>query len=262
MSGASSPYLWLRHKTRRGLRYVTRPVHPLIGSIRRVDTQRAVAALTFDDGPDEEQTDRILEVLERKGAKATFFMLAKQAVRLPEVVRAVQDGGHEIGLHGYDHSPVIGITSMEKVRKMRDGKRRLEDAIGRSVQLFRPPYGWQDLRSFLAARSAGLRVILWSTEADDCVEGVTPEVAAEKAVRLETGGILLLHDRAEPYPTRPDERPAAGLDRARMVELISDRLEGRLSLVSVGTLLRQGAPERKPWFWQPVGAEAVELLGR
>ena len=227
-----------------------------------METIRPVAALTFDDGPDDRHTVEILEALAERSATATFFMLARQAIRLPQVVRAVLEGGHEIGLHGYDHSPVIGISSLAKIRRIRDGKHRLEEVVGRPVLLYRPPFGWQDMRSYVATRSAGMNVVLWSAEGDDCEENATPEKAAEMAARrLQPGGILLLHDRCEPFPGRPDVRPAAGLDRRRMVEQIFARFED-LEFVSVGKLLRQGPPDVQPWFWRPIGSEAEGLLGR
>ena len=73
-----------------------------------------ISALTLDDGPDDYHTLRILDVLSRKGATATFFVLAKLAARSPEIVWALRDAGHEIGLHGDDHSPLIGCSTREK----------------------------------------------------------------------------------------------------------------------------------------------------
>jgi peptidoglycan/xylan/chitin deacetylase (PgdA/CDA1 family) len=250
----------MRHAMRRSLRSLSRPIHPLLGSIMGVDTERRLVSLTFDDGPDGYHTPRILNVLARHQAHATFFLLASRAARYPEITMSIRDAGHEIGLHGDDHSPLIGRSTRSKIRHIRTGKRRLEAILRERVRLFRPPYGWQDVRAFLAARSAGLQVVGWGPEGDDWLDITPDEVVGRVAARLGPGSIVLLHDRVEPTPFRPDERPAERLDRAEVLDRLCRHATSRdLRSVTVGTLLRMGRPIRQPWFWRPVGDEAARL---
>jgi peptidoglycan/xylan/chitin deacetylase (PgdA/CDA1 family) len=241
-----------RSAARKALRVTSRPLHPFLSSIWQVQTDRAVAALTFDDGPDAYHTPRILESLARHDARATFFVLTQRAERFPHILAAILDAGHEIGLHGDDHSPVIGCSTRAKVRKIRTAKRRLESLLTQQVNLFRPPYGWQDVRAFLVARSAGLRVVAWSAEGEDWLDLSPAEVADRATKGFVPGSIVLLHDRTEPLPHRHDEL-AKDLDRAAVVEELFQRpVVQEERFVPVGELLDAGVALRRPWFWRPV----------
>jgi peptidoglycan/xylan/chitin deacetylase (PgdA/CDA1 family) len=247
----------LRRSTRRALKSLSRPIHPLLGSIREVRTQHPIAALTFDDGPDERQTRNIVDVLARYDAKATFFMLARRAEALPEIVALVRSAGHEIALHGDDHSPLVDCSTREKFRKIRSGKRRLEGLLGHRVAFFRPPYGWQDVRAFVAARTAGLEVIGWSTHGSDWLDLMPRQVADRAADNLKKGSIILLHDRTEPAPNRGSEVRVSDPDRAQVVEELFGRAADRgIRLVALGHLLAAGTPLRRPWFWRPIEISA------
>ena len=236
-----------RHMTdsrrgRRVLRLASRPVSPLISSVMGVRTDHDVAALTFDDGPDSHHTMRILETLRHHGATATFFVLAQRAVRLPDVMKAIQDGGHEIGLHGDDHSPLIDCSIRSKVAKISGGKRRLQSMIHEPVRFFRPPYGWQDLRGFVTVRLVGLQVIAWTSTGGNWLDITPSEVADRATAGFERGAIVLLHDRCEPSPGHPNDAPAANLDRAAAVdELLHRAALRRIEIVSVGELLTAGS---------------------
>jgi len=226
-------------------------VHPLLGSIRSVTTDRPIVALTFDDGPSEDHTEGILDVLSRHGATATFFLLARRAAAFPEILAAIRDRGHEVGLHGDDHSSLVGCSTRKKIDNIRGGKKRLETSLGGPIRLSRPPYGVQDVRAFLVARTAGLEVIGWTAEGEDWLDITPTEVADRADSGLRPGAILLLHERCEP-PPGGHQSPATDLDRVEMSEQVLIRARARgLQLVSVGTLLRAGVPDRRPWFWQP-----------
>lgn len=242
----------MRLTTRRALRTLSRPLHPLLGSIRSVGTDRPIMALTFDDGPSEEHTLGILGVLARHGATATFFVLANRAERHRDLLIAMREEGHEIGLHGDDHSALVSCSTRRKIDSIRGGKKRLEMALGQAVRLFRPPYGMQDVRAFLVARTAGLQVIGWTAEGGDWQDIGPVEVADNAEPGLRPGAILLLHERCEPAPGESTS-PAAGLDRSEMSEQVLLRAEARgVKLVSVGALLEAGMPDRRPWFNRPL----------
>lgn len=211
-----------------------------------------MAALTFDDGPSRTHTLGILEVLSRHDMRATFFVLAKRAQRHPDLLAAMRDAGHEVALHGDDHASLVGCSTRQKIDEVRGGKKRLEAELGRPVRFSRPAYGVQDVRAFLVARTAGLEVIGWTAVGKDW-EDITPaEVADNADAGLRPGAIVLLHERCEPAPGE-DDSPSPNLDRVEMTEQVIARAEVRgLQLVSVGTLLEAGIPDRAPWFWRSV----------
>lgn len=108
--------------------------------VQRAGAPPKTVALTFDDGPDPTWTPKILEVLKRRGVKATFFMIGENAAAHPDLVRRVYADGHEIGNHSFTH-PNMSHVGAERVRlELTACQRALEAILRRSVALFRPPY--------------------------------------------------------------------------------------------------------------------------
>ncbi|WP_448631440.1 polysaccharide deacetylase family protein [Cellulomonas soli] len=187
---------WARTAARRTADAVLGPVLGSVAGGRRTDH----VAITFDDGPEPGTTPGLLALLARRGVHCTFFLLVRQAEEHPELVRAIGDGGHEIALHGIDHRPLTSLRHGDAVRMLHEARARLEAVAGRPVTRYRPPYGKQTPASWLAARRAGLEVVVWSADADDWVDRPATQVAAIAAENLRGGGVLLLHERVEPGP--------------------------------------------------------------
>ena len=91
----------------------------LFGTITHVKTNHHVVALTFDDGPDPRYTSRLLEILKRHEAKATFFMIGKNAQRYPHIVKQVFQAQHAIGNHSWDHPSFPLITERQRRAEIR-----------------------------------------------------------------------------------------------------------------------------------------------
>ena len=128
------------------------------GSITGVSTQEPVAALTFDDGPHPESTPRLLEVLAKHRARATFFMVGEAAEKHRGLVRRVAEEGHAIGNHSWDHPSFPLMSGRERRRQIRACERALAPYGSR---LFRPRYGHQHLASWLDTRRLGFDVAAW-----------------------------------------------------------------------------------------------------
>lgn len=173
------------------------------------DSTRTVA-LTFDDGPDERMTPRVLDVLARHGVRATFFLVGERAERSPELVRRMVDEGHLVGGHSHTHSgcfPLQRRSQMEaELERMR---RTLATITGRCVRLFRPPFGVTNPTVAAAVRAGGYETVGWSVRSFDTVER-TPrrKVLARIVGRLHPGAVVLLHDRCD----RADELLDALID--------------------------------------------------
>ncbi len=135
-------------------------------TVTHVITEDTVAALTFDDGPNREYTPRVLEILERHQARATFFMLGVAASKHRDIVEDVARLGHAIGNHTWDHPSLPLLSSRERHWQFR----ACEQAIapyGRG--LLRPPFGHQNIQSRLDALCSGLQVIGWNIGAAERV---------------------------------------------------------------------------------------------
>jgi len=184
--------------------------------VRGADRRRL--ALTYDDGPNDPHTLRLLEALGRRPARATFFLIGRFVKQRPEIVRAIAQAGHAIGNHTYTHPSLI-FCSPARVRvEMEDTERALEDALGKAAdRLFRPPFGARRPDVLGAARAMNLQPVLWSASGYDW-KLTTPEKVEQRLIRRIRGGeVILLHDGGH---------QAMGADRAHTVAA-SERLLAR-----------------------------------
>ncbi|MER5913124.1 polysaccharide deacetylase family protein [Streptomyces sp. NPDC001982] len=152
-------------------------------------------ALTFDDGPDPLSTPFFLRALDERKVRATFFLLGREARRSPGVVRDIAAAGHEIGIHGWLHRPLL----LRGPRATYDDFARARDTVGeitgRPPRLFRPPYGVMSTAAHLAARRLDLTPVLWTCWGEDWRARATPESVHRTVARdLHGGGTILLHD--------------------------------------------------------------------
>jgi len=157
-------------------------------------SDRAHVALTFDDGPDPTSTPSFLRLLDGLGVHATFFLLGRHLADRG-LVRELASAGHGLGVHGWDHRPVV----LHRPRALADGLRRtrdlVEDTTGARVRWYRPPYGLVTPAAWWAARAAGLRTVLWSAWGRDWERRATPtSVVRLVQAQLRPGGTVLLHD--------------------------------------------------------------------
>jgi peptidoglycan/xylan/chitin deacetylase (PgdA/CDA1 family) len=169
---------------------------PLLGaSVWRGPRSRRAIALTFDDGPSE-STPRLLELLERHGAKATFFMCGHHVRRLPHVARQVVREGHEIGNHTDTHEALYLRSPAFILDQIDRAQASIQEVTGLAPRLFRTPFGarWFGLRD--ALRKLGLRAVSWTDIARDwALDGAA--VARRLEPRAAPGAILCFHDGRE-----------------------------------------------------------------
>lgn len=148
--------------------------------------------LTFDDGPDPRFTRAILDVLDRFGIKATFFMIGKAMAAHADIAAEVARRGHVIGAHSYAHRNLRNMSRAEI-----DADIAQLDTLGR-MRLYRPPYGGLSLTGVRALRAAGKRIVMWSRESRDSFATTSAEVVANLApARMQPGDIILMHDDTE-----------------------------------------------------------------
>ena len=161
----------------------------------RFTTARREVWLTIDDGPDPEDTPRILELLAAHGARATFFVIGENVARHPELVRAITAAGHEVAHHTHTH-PVGSFWCASPVRVARELDAGLEvlRAVGVRPVRFRPPVGIKNLWLASALSTRGLVCVGWSTRGLERCRGDADMVARRATRDLAPGAILLLHE--------------------------------------------------------------------
>lgn len=157
--------------------------------------RRREVTLTFDDGPDPAVTRRVLDILERYGARATFFCIGERAAAHPDICRAIVAAGHRIENHGQrhrGHAAFFGLASWR--REVGQAQQTLERLAGRRPRYFRALAGLRNPFLDPVLNRLGLRLATWTRRAYDTRCGDPGVVFARLTRRLEAGDILLLHD--------------------------------------------------------------------
>jgi peptidoglycan/xylan/chitin deacetylase (PgdA/CDA1 family) len=151
--------------------------------------------LTIDDGPDPADTPRILELLAKHGARATFFVIGKNAALHPGLIRAIAAAGHEVAHHTHTH-PLAGFWCASPARVGRELDTGLEAlrVAGVRPTRFRPPAGIKNLWLTAALRARGLTCVGWSARGLERRRGDAEAVATRATRGLAPGAILLLHE--------------------------------------------------------------------
>jgi peptidoglycan/xylan/chitin deacetylase (PgdA/CDA1 family) len=211
------------------------PESQLFGRTIVAGRDAAEFALTFDDGPNDPWTGRLLDVLARYQARATFFLIGKYVRQRPDLVREIREAGHLIGNHTATH-PWLAVQSAARVREELAGcNAALEEVLGEKVQFFRPPHGSRRPAVLRAARELGLTAVMWNAMGFDWRANTTAaritghlEDGIARNQRRGRGSNLLLHDGGH---------LAMGADRSQSVEATREILErhapGKVRYVTV-----------------------------
>ena len=151
-------------------------------------------ALTFDDGPDIENTPRLLDILDEYRISATFFVVGSHTAKYPDLVHRIDERGHDIGSHGMTHRYLAFRSKHSYIAEVREAVSRLEDLLGKSVFLFRPPYGVRSPGLYGFLEEEGLRPVLWDIMAYDWLKTSSRRIANRVLRSVREGSIILLHD--------------------------------------------------------------------
>ena len=150
-------------------------------------------ALTFDDGPGR-YTQRVIGLLARAHARATFFVVGDRVRYWPGVVRT-ELNDHAVGNHTWDHTRLPGLGARATYAEVSRTQSELVRTTGVRPVLFRPPYELMTHTATRVTRGLGLAVVLWSVDSGDSAPGATPDAVARTVIaHLRPGAIVLMHD--------------------------------------------------------------------
>ena len=166
----------------------------LTSSEYKIDPDKPMIALTFDDGPGP-RTDELLDVLDEHGARATFFMLGKKIANYPDVVKKMHELGNQLANHSWDHSDLAKLDAAGVHQQIDDTNAAIEEASGYRPTAMRPPYGSIDAT---VRESAGLPLVMWSLDTLDWKTRSTQATIDAVMDNVKDGDIILIHDIHDP----------------------------------------------------------------
>lgn len=166
---------------------------PLI--LRRAETTQPNVALTFDDGPHPSLTPRLLDILAEHDARATFYVIGRNAERYPDILRRIAAEGHEIGNHTWSHPSLYGVNDRTMITELQRTNDIIQDTVGFAPVSIRPPYGnMYPRQSQLAFQELGLTTVLWSIDPLDWQRPGASVVASRILNQHHAGAVVLSHD--------------------------------------------------------------------
>lgn len=159
-----------------------------------------LVAISFDAAWGNEDTQRLIDILDGYGVRTTFFVVGDWVERYPESVQALHEAGHEVMNHSSSHAHFSSLSSREIVSDITACNKKIEALTGVSPTLFRCPYGEYDDHVIQAVRSLGMTAVQWDVDSLDWKGISAQEIERRVLDRVQAGSIVLFHNAAENTP--------------------------------------------------------------
>ncbi|MBI5542110.1 MAG: polysaccharide deacetylase family protein [Bacteroidia bacterium] len=165
------------------------------------DEKSNAIALTFDDGPNANNTPKVLEILKKHNIKACFFCIGKNIDANNELLAKIHSDGHIIGNHTHSHSYVFDLFSTKKMKAdLQAASNSIYNVIEKRTKLFRPPYGVTNPNLARAVRNFGLISVGWSLRSLDTTANGNTDKILKRLENVKAGDIVLFHDNISEIP--------------------------------------------------------------
>ncbi len=179
------------------LKEETEPVQNLV--IESVNPQpedgSKVIALTFDDGPNANYTQKYLDILDKYGIKATFFCLGPAAEKNPDLVKAIKDQGSQVASHTKSHGDPLSTLDADTLRsEISDAFDSIEGAGGGATTVIRPPYGDFNNQTWLDSNGTLSASVIWNLDSEDWTLPGADAIVSNCTNGAYSGAIILMHD--------------------------------------------------------------------
>ena len=202
-------------------------------TVTKGQTTQKVIALTFDDGSDGKNTDKILKILKDNNVPATFFLTGSGAHAHPQFIKNIVHAGHEIGNHSYTHPHFTQLSAAQITSELQKTEAKIQSLTGKTTKpLFRPPYGEYDAKTLQAVGNAGYtHSIMWTVDTLDW-KGTSASAITKRVMdKLTPGAIVLMHT-GEGAPGTPAALPG-------MIQQLKAK---GYTFVTVGNMLKLPQP--------------------
>ncbi len=153
-------------------------------------------AISFDAAWGADKTEKIMDVCDSYGVKATFFLVGFWMEKYPEIVKEISERGFEIGTHSATHPQMSKLSKEQCVQELQSSCKQIFELTGRPVTLFRPPFGDYNNTLLQVCDNLGLYAIQWSVDSLDW-KGLSAEQIAVRVQKAQSGDIILCHNNSD-----------------------------------------------------------------
>lgn len=165
--------------------------------IYRVDTQEKQVAISFDAAWGADKTQEIIDILKEYNSTATFFLVGFWIDKYPEMVKAIDEAGLEIGTHSNTHPDMVKLDKTTIKNELTTSMEKITEITGKEVKVFRPPYGSYNNDLLNVCSSLGLSAVQWDVDTLDWKGLSASEVTNRVMNHVQNGSIILMHNNAD-----------------------------------------------------------------
>lgn len=156
-------------------------------------TGNKVIALTFDDGPGP-YTEKLLDILDKYDAKATFFLIGSKVSARANTLRRMQSRGHQLGNHSWSHPELNKVSTEQLASEIDQTNNAIKQAVGTKPNIIRPPYGAFNRAVLEQFRQRGMSAVVWSVDTRDWADRNSEIVCSRAVAGARNGAVILMHD--------------------------------------------------------------------
>ena len=165
-----------------------------------VQRDQKLVSISFDAAWGNEDTQQLIDILDKYQVKATFFVVGEWVDKYPESVKALFDAGHEVQNHSNTHAHYPQLSAQEVVADLNACNDKIQSVTGVRPKLVRLPYGDYDDMSINAVRSIGMEPIQWDVDSLDWKDLSAGEITKRVTSKVSSGSIVLFHNAAKHTP--------------------------------------------------------------
>ncbi len=165
-----------------------------------VETEEKKVAISFDAAWGNEQTETLLQILEDKGVRATFFLVGEWVEKYPDSVKAIAEKGHDVENHSSTHPYMTQLSEEKMSEEIRYCNEKIEALTGKCPTLFRPPYGDYNNQVVGTVKSEGMYCIQWDVDSLDWKDPTPQQMVERITSKIGNGSIILMHNGAKDTP--------------------------------------------------------------
>lgn len=165
-----------------------------------VETDKKQVAISFDAAWGNEQTDTLLEILDKYKVKSTFFLVGDWVEKYPESVKKIADKGHDVGNHSDTHPHMTQMTTSQMAGEIQTCNEKIKKITGKIPTLFRAPYGDYNNDVVKSVNGCNMYCVQWDVDSLDWKDPTPEQITQNVLKKLKNGSIVLLHNGAKNTP--------------------------------------------------------------